>query len=81
MWTSRPHKQVMSMNSSVETAQTAVAVRLRQILLEPARREDDMASSQAAVVPYWAPHPSSVIGHRVAADALRSEADRFLEAS
>jgi len=74
-------KQVMSMNSSNEAEQTTITVRLRQILLELARREADIANSQAAAVPYWAPHPSSVIGHRAAADALRSEADRFLEAS
>lgn len=69
------------MNGSADTAHTTTTVQVRQILLELARREADMANSQAAAVPYWAPHPSSVIGHRAAADALRSEADRFLEAS
>jgi len=69
------------MKNSADTAPTATRVQLRQILLELARREDDTARSEAAAVPYWAPLPSSVIGHRVAADALRSEADRFLEAS
>ena len=69
------------MNNSPENEQTGTTVRLRRILLDLARREDDLASSEAAEVPYWAPHPSSVIGHRVAAHALRSEADRFLEAS
>jgi len=54
---------------------------VRQILLELARREDEIAFAQAASVPYWAPHPPSVLGHRVAAQALRTEADSFLHAS
>jgi hypothetical protein len=70
----------MAMNQT-DPAQTAIAVRLRQILLDLARREDNIAHSEAAAVPYWAPHPPSVIGHRAAANALRSEADRFLAAS
>jgi len=69
------------MNNSTDTAQMPTEVRLRQILLDLARREDDIALAEAAAVPYWAPHPSSVFGHRAAADALRSEADRLLEAS
>ena len=56
-------------------------VRLRQILLDLARRQDEIALTKAAQVPYWAPHPTSVIGHRAAAVALRSEAQRFQEAS
>jgi hypothetical protein len=59
----------------------AIATRLRQILLDLARREDDIAHTEAATVPYWAPHPASVIGHRAAARSLRFEADRFLRAS
>jgi hypothetical protein len=59
----------MSVNNRRETEHTETTVRLRRILLEPARREDDLASSEAAASPYWAPHPSSVIGHRVAAHA------------
>lgn len=66
------------MNYNADTAQTAS--RLRQILLDLARRERNMAASEAAAVPYWEPLPSSVMGHRAAAAALRSEADRFLEA-
>lgn len=69
------------MSSNADTAQIPIGVRLRQILLDLVRREDDIAIAEAAAVPYRAQHPSSVIGHRVAADALRSEADRFLEAS
>ena len=60
---------------------TATTTRLRQALLEIARREDDMACAEAAMVPYWAPHPPSVSGHRLAAGALRSEADRLLSAT
>jgi hypothetical protein len=32
-------------------------------------------------VPYWAPQPTSVVGHRAAANSLRLEAGRFLQAS
>jgi hypothetical protein len=69
------------MNKSEAAEQTAIAIRLRQILLDLAHREDARALSEAAAVPYWEPHPTSVGGHRAAADVLRTEADRFLEAS
>lgn len=42
---------------------------------------EDHAHTEAVAVPYWSPQPPSVIGHRAAAQALRSEADRFLQAS
>ena len=60
---------------------TATATRLRRVLLEMARREDDIACAEAAGVPYWAPPPPSVNGHRLAGGALRSAADRLLETS
>lgn len=69
------------MNDNADIAPGTTRIQLRQVLLGLARREDDMAIAEAASVPYWAPHPPSVIGHRAAAEALRSEADRFLEAS
>lgn len=69
------------MNEDAYSEKTATAVRIRQVLLDLARREEDIAHSEAAAVPYWAPHPVSVIGHHAAAEALRSEADRFLDAS
>lgn len=47
---------------------------LTHALLELARREDDLAAAEAASVPYWAPCPPSVYGHRAAAEALRGEA-------
>ncbi|MDQ3158286.1 MAG: hypothetical protein M3Q98_16460 [Actinomycetota bacterium] len=47
---------------------------LRHALVELAQREDALAAAEAASVPYWEPCPSSVDGHRAAADALRSEA-------
>ena len=53
---------------------------IRSILLELARREDDLAAAVAAKVAYWQPRPASAIGHHAAALALRSEADRFLDA-
>lgn len=52
---------------------------LRWTLLELARLEDDRAATEAASVPYWTPCPASVEAHRLAAKALRSAADRFLQ--
>lgn len=53
---------------------------LRRVLLDLARREDDLAASEAALQPYWKACSPSVHGHRVAATALRAEADRWIEA-
>jgi len=58
-----------------------MASKLRLILLDLARRQDNMAADQAASTPYWAPSPPSVLGHRSAAAALRAEADHLLAAS
>ena len=69
------------MEDHAHTEQMTLAIRLRQILLELARREETLAHSEAVAAPYWSPQPPSVIGHRVAAQALRSEADRFLQAT
>lgn len=63
------------MNDNVTTRSQPV---LRSLLLELARREDDMAAHEAATIPYWAPCPESVIGRRVAAAVLRAEADELL---
>jgi hypothetical protein len=60
---------------------TTTVTQLRALLLQLARREDDLASSEAAATPYWAPTPTSVVGHRTAALALRAEADLLLAAS
>lgn len=49
-------------------------------LLRIAGREDDLANAEAALVPYWAPNPPSVLAHRAAAAALRFEADELLAA-
>jgi hypothetical protein len=48
---------------------------LRNELLRLARLEDSLATSQAESVPYWAPCPATVQGHRMAAVALRAHAD------
>jgi hypothetical protein len=69
------------MNSNHNPDEGTINLRLRRILLDLARREDDMASTEAAAVPYWASPPASVVGHRAAAASLRFEADRFLQAS
>jgi hypothetical protein len=62
------------------TTDTATATRLRSLLLQLARHQDDLASDEAAATPYWEPQPPSVLGHRSAADALRSQADLLLDA-
>ncbi|GAA1975582.1 hypothetical protein GCM10009798_41070 [Nocardioides panacihumi] len=69
------------MNSNHDSDEGTINIRLRQILLELARREDEIAHMEAAAVPYWDSPPLSVVGHRAAADSLRFEADRFLRAS
>jgi len=66
------------MESNGYPEEGGIAVRLRQILLELARRHEDIAHAEAAAVPYWAPQPTSVSGHRAAASTLRFEADRLL---
>jgi hypothetical protein len=69
------------MDSNGYSDEGLIAIRLGQILLELTRREDDIAHAEAAAVPYWEPHPTSVSGHRAAASSLRFEADRLLRAS
>jgi hypothetical protein len=57
---------------------TAVAGRLRSILLELARNQENLAADGAASTPYWSPCPSTVLGHRTAAAALRAQADQLV---
>ena len=64
---------------STTTMDTAVAVRLRSLLLELARRQHDIAHQEAAATPYWSPTPLSALAHDAAAAALRAEADLLLE--
>jgi len=68
-------------DNDVDSDRHIVASALRRALLRLAAREDDLAAAEAASVPYWAPHPPSVLGHRTAAAALRFEADQLLTAS
>ena len=60
---------------------TDIIGRLRSVLLDLARRQDDLAAHEAAGTPYWEPCPSTVLGHRAAASALRAEADLLLATS
>lgn len=60
---------------------TAVAARLRSVLLDLARRLEDRAVDELAATPYWSPCPVTVVGRRTAAEALRTEADLLLAAS
>ena len=73
--------RVIQVESNDFPEEGTIAMRLRQILLQLARREDEIAHAEAAGVPYWAPEPTSVSAHRVAANSLRFEADRLLQAS
>jgi hypothetical protein len=73
--------EVEQMDSNGYSDEAMIALRLGQILLELARREDDIAHAEAAAVPYWEPLPTSVVGRRAAASCLRFEADRVLQAS
>ena len=69
----------MTFNPDTDAAGAAQLV--RRLLLDLARHEEETAAREAAAVPYWQPHPSSVAGHRAAAVVLRGEADRFPYAS
>lgn len=51
---------------------------LRGELLRLAKREDDAASREAALVHYWEPTPVTVVVHRQCAAALRDAADELL---
>jgi len=62
------------------TDSSAFATLLRGELLRLAATEDELATQEAVEVPYWAPCPVSVLGHRAAARVLRADADRFLVA-
>ena len=55
------------------------ATQLRQHLLDLARRQESLACDEAAATPYWSPTPTSVLAHRAAARALRTEADLLLQ--
>jgi hypothetical protein len=50
---------------------------LAQELLGLASQHDASAAAEAARVPYWAPCPSTVAGHRAAAALLREDAERL----
>jgi hypothetical protein len=54
---------------------------ITNLLLDLARREDDLAAAEALGTPYWRPCPESVVGHRAAAKALRRHAESFRAAS
>lgn len=62
------------------TTDTASMPAVRRALLELARLEDEKATAEAASVPYWSACPSTVQGHRLAANALRAAADSLLQA-
>lgn len=58
-------------------ASAEVLVALARELRRLAKAEDDRAAAEAAEVPYWDPCPSSVLGARAAARALRADAERL----
>lgn len=57
------------------THNATVTGRLRSLLLDLARRHEDLAADELAATPYWRPAPLTAIGHRTAAGMLRAEAD------
>ena len=57
--------------------ESEVMAALRHELLRLAVEQEMLADQEAAEVPYWAPRPASVEGHRAAATALRADAERF----
>ena len=63
---------------NIDPSDTRMARQLRSILLELARREDNLAADEAAATPYWSPGPATILGHRAAATVLRVEADHLL---
>ncbi|MFC5730037.1 MULTISPECIES: hypothetical protein [Nocardioides] len=65
----------------IDQSDIGMAGRLRSILLEMARREDELAADEAAARPYWSPTPDMVVARRNAAALLRAEADQFLAVS
>lgn len=69
----------MAVNGKTEG--TSLKIHLHRALMALARQEAEIAADEAASVPYWAPVPESVSGHRAAAAVLRSEADRLLGAT
>jgi hypothetical protein len=70
------------MTTTVDTTvEITMAAVLRSRLLELACRQDELAAQEAATTPYWKPQPTTVHGHRGAAEALRAEADLLLRAS
>lgn len=64
--------------NTLTTIDQEMATRLRLRLLKLAHQQDELAAAEAALTPYWEPQPVTVVGHRSAADALRTEADRLL---
>lgn len=63
------------------TIDSTMATLLRSRLLELARQQDELAARQAAGSPYWMPEAPAIHGRRIAADVLRAEVDRLLDAS
>jgi hypothetical protein len=62
---------------SVTREAPEVSQLLQRELLALAKAHDDAAARQAAGVPYWAPCPAEVSGHRAAASLLREDAARL----
>ncbi|UUW89464.1 hypothetical protein [Pimelobacter simplex] len=60
------------------TSVDPVRALVRQELLRLADLEEAAAAREATSVPYWAPCPATVHGHRAAALALRADAERYL---
>ncbi|MGZ5418766.1 MAG: hypothetical protein ACXWDI_16510 [Nocardioides sp.] len=66
---------------NTHTTDTTMTTELRSVLLELARRQDDLAAHEAAATPYWTPCAPLVLGRRSAAAVLRAEADYLVTTS
>ena len=58
-----------------DNSPSTLSARLRRILFQLAKEQDELAAREAAAVPYWRPYAGTVLAHRAAAAALRDRAD------
>lgn len=62
-------------HESLAPSNPEVARVVRRVLARLASEQEAAAAAEAALVPYWKPCPSSVVGFRAAARVLREAAE------
>lgn len=65
---------------SINQSDAATSSRLPGLLLDLARRQDQLAAEELASASYWSPGSESLLGHRAAAAILCAEANLLLAA-